>query len=93
MAISPISLCVNVLKSSDLLLDAETTRIFFCGFIKRWWHTKAEVIHDFPTPRKASITRRFGPSCKKSAMSYCISVGSGKFKCFQHKYKKFLKSS
>jgi hypothetical protein len=46
-------LLVNVEKSSDLCLDADTTRNLSCGSHKSFHTTKAEVIQDFPTPLKA----------------------------------------
>ena len=64
MSISVISLFVNVLKSSALVLLADTTRNFKSGFFNKFQHTKALHIQDLPTPRKACITARLGAFCK-----------------------------
>src|SRR6056300_1080359 len=68
--ISWISLRVNVLKSSARTLLADTTSMLRLGLFHSNQQTYADVIHDLPTPRKASMTRRFPSPCKKSAISY-----------------------
>ena len=76
-------LLVKVEKSSDLCLDADTTRNLSCGSQSNFQTTKAEVIQDLPTPLKAWIISLLGPFWRYSAISYCIGVGSGKARCFQ----------
>jgi hypothetical protein len=84
MGISRMIRMVKVEKSSERFLDAEMTRMLRFGLRSRHQTTKAEVTQDFPTPRKASITERFGPCCRKSARSYWTGVGSLPSRnCFQ----------
>ena len=42
-------------------LEAEMIMIFFSLLLKRVHNTKAPVIQDLPTPRKAWICKRLGP--------------------------------
>ena len=58
-----MSLSVKVLKSSALVFDAETTRMFLLGSRRSWWTTYAEHIQLLPTPLKPSIITRLSPLC------------------------------
>ena len=58
---SIIILSVKVENSSERVLDAEIISISFWLSMRSSQHTNADVIHDLPTPRKASIRRRLGP--------------------------------
>ena len=91
MSISLINLLVNVLKSSALFLEADTTKNFKLGLRNKFQQTKALQIQDLPAPRNACITLLRGAFCKKSAISYWTGVGSI-FRCFHTKNRKFLKS-
>ncbi len=58
-----MSLSVKVLKSSALVFEADTTKMFFLGLSKSWWATKPEQIQLLPTPLKPSIIARLSPPC------------------------------
>ena len=48
----------------DAALDADIIIIFFSESLNSVHKTKAPVIQDLPTPRKAWICNLFGPCCK-----------------------------
>jgi hypothetical protein len=55
----------KVVKLSARVLLADTTTMFSEGFMYSSQTTKADVIQDFPTPRKAWMTRLVGPNWRK----------------------------